>query len=192
MNLIEKAKEFATKAHEGQTRKFGPEPRPPYIVHPERVATRVASLPRVNEVDIAAAWLHDVIEDCGVTYETMAREFGVEVADLVQELTNPTDAPEWKDRPRLWKRGMEWMHLIDISDRAKRIKMCDRIDNLRDVSTSRDNKWLQKYTKESRILSKLVGDADPVLEKELNFTIMQIELFLAEKTNKETKETNQA
>ena len=75
--MIEQAIAFATKAHEGQVRKGTDRP---YIVHPIEVGEIVASMTDDEEV-IAAAILHDTIEDCeGVTAEVLRREFGNRVA----------------------------------------------------------------------------------------------------------------
>ncbi len=88
--MIAQAADLARRAHAGQTRKWSEGVA--YIVHPERVANKVASLRYIRDVHIAAAWLHDVIEDC-------APEFAAEVKDnfpldcylLVKELTFPTE-----------------------------------------------------------------------------------------------------
>ena len=77
-----KALEFATHAHEGMTDKAGA----PYIGHPVRVAARLE-----GETDKVVALLHDVVEDCGVSLETLAREFGVVVADAVDVLSRHPD-----------------------------------------------------------------------------------------------------
>lgn len=75
---------FARKAHEGQTRKFT---GAPYYTHVERVAALVRKRTDRPEL-IAAAYLHDTMEDCGVTYETLAQHFGHAVANIVHALTN--------------------------------------------------------------------------------------------------------
>lgn len=82
--LPERAAAFARQAHEGQTRKFT---GAPYYTHVERVAALVASRTDRPEL-IAAAYLHDTIEDCSVTYETLAQHFGHAVANIVHSLTN--------------------------------------------------------------------------------------------------------
>ncbi len=83
MNLVEKAIVFAVKAHLGDLRKGN---NIPYILHPTESAAIVASMTENYEV-IAAAILHDVIEDTSFTKEDMAREFGEYVAELVQEVS---------------------------------------------------------------------------------------------------------
>ena len=89
--MINKAIEFATKAHEGQVRKGT---KRPYIVHPIEVGDIVSTMTRDEEV-ISAAVLHDTIEDCeGITKELLAREFSERVADIVVQ--------ESEDKSRTW------------------------------------------------------------------------------------------
>ena len=88
--LINKAKMLAGKAHEGQFRKYS---GLPYIVHPIEVATIVQTVEHSEEM-IAAALLHDVVEDTDYSFEDIAKEVSPEVADLVKGLTdvsNPED-----------------------------------------------------------------------------------------------------
>lgn len=92
--MIDKAIAFATKAHEGQVRKGTSRP---YIVHPLEVGEIISSMTEDEEV-IAAAILHDTIEDCeGVTEEILQREFGERVAFLV--------AQESEDKTKTWERN---------------------------------------------------------------------------------------
>ena len=86
MNTVERARIFATAAHAavGQTRKYTGEP---YIVHPIEVAKIVENHGGSNAM-IAAALLHDVLEDTSVTFDVLETEFGSEVAELVLWLTD--------------------------------------------------------------------------------------------------------
>ena len=80
--MVERAIEFATKAHEGQVRKGTTRP---YIVHPLEVGKIVATMTDDEEI-ISAAILHDTVEDCeGVTVEGLAKEFSDRVASLVAQ-----------------------------------------------------------------------------------------------------------
>ena len=79
--MIDKAITFATKAHEGQFRKGT---KLPYIVHPLEVGVIVSRMTQDKEV-IAAAILHDTLEDCKeVTFSTLCQEFGERVAEIVK------------------------------------------------------------------------------------------------------------
>jgi GTP diphosphokinase / guanosine-3',5'-bis(diphosphate) 3'-diphosphatase len=80
--LIRRAHDYATAKHEGQTRKTGE----PYITHPVAVADILAGL-ELDTPSIAAGFMHDVIEDCNVTRDELAGEFGEEIADLVDGVT---------------------------------------------------------------------------------------------------------
>lgn len=80
--FVEGALEFARKAHKGQVRKSGE----PYIEHPIATAMQLAEM-RLDATTLAAALLHDVMEDCGVTFQQLEKEFGPEVARLVDGVT---------------------------------------------------------------------------------------------------------
>jgi GTP pyrophosphokinase len=80
--FVQDALEFAQKAHDGQLRKSGE----PFIEHPIATAVQLAEM-RLDATTLAAALLHDVIEDTGVTYNDLAKRFGPEVARLVDGVT---------------------------------------------------------------------------------------------------------
>ena len=82
VDLLRRAFTYAKEKHEGQFRLSGE----PYIVHPLAVATILTEL-EMDDETIAAGLLHDVIEDCGVTRDHLAAEFGPEIADLVDGVT---------------------------------------------------------------------------------------------------------
>ena len=95
MTLIERARDLATRSHAGQVDKAGL----PYIDHCRRVAERVEEIvtetvgPGGDDVAIAAAWCHDVIEDTSVSTADLARELGSSVAALVATLTRQPHEP---------------------------------------------------------------------------------------------------
>ncbi len=122
--MINKAKAFATKAHEGQLRK-GTEK--PYIVHPIEVAEIVATMTEDEEV-IAAAYLHDTIEDCeGITSEILQEEFGEKVADIVTQ--------ESEDKSKSWaeRKGATIDSLKTAPMEVKIIALGDKLSNMRDI-----------------------------------------------------------
>ncbi len=80
--FVEGALKFATEAHRGQQRKSGH----PYIEHPVATALHLAEM-RLDATTLAAALLHDVMEDCGVSYDELSRKFGPDVAKLVDGVT---------------------------------------------------------------------------------------------------------
>ena len=120
--------------HQGQTRK---DSTLPYIVHPIAVASNVRQFvqafgsPEENknlEMLMKGAVLHDVVEDCpGVTFDKIKSLFGSQVASLVEELTNDPAMVEEMGKTEYLKCKMHGM----TSD-ALLIKLCDRLDNLRD------------------------------------------------------------
>ena len=85
LSLIDKAYQVAKKAHEGQMRKSGE----PYIIHPICVAIILAQL-ELDKETIVAGLLHDVVEDTVMTYDDIVREFGEEIALLVDGVTKLT------------------------------------------------------------------------------------------------------
>lgn len=123
--MIEKAKEFATKAHSGQVRKGT---KTPYIVHPLEVGDIVASMTKDEEI-ISAAILHDTIEDCPlVTQEILAKEFSPRVASIVaQESEDKTKS--WEERKR---HTIEHMKIAPIE--VKMIGLADKLSNMRDIN----------------------------------------------------------
>lgn len=165
MSIVDNARKIAEKAHAGQLRKWGSQE--PFFKHPERIANKVASLEGMKEADIAAAYLHDVLEDCGEHWAAVIeQDCGKETLELVRELTYPTEGPEWQHRSRAEKNVIRMEHTRRMTDRAKRLKMCDRIDNLNTMQNA-PFKLIQKYVVESNELLGVLGHVDEKLAKEL-------------------------
>lgn len=129
---IERAIEFATKAHEGQKRKSGE----PYIVHPLLVSCIVAHYGG-DEAMICAALLHDVVEDTNFNLQDVSRLFGEDVASLVDSLTKIVEIREEEFPSELNQKliiaalSFRKMLLASIKDiRALVIKLCDRTHNM--------------------------------------------------------------
>lgn len=121
--MIEKANDYATKAHEGQVRKGGDIP---FITHPIAVASMLLSW--CSEKTVVAALLHDTIEDTDVTYEDLVAEFGKEVADMVLDVTEKDKTASWKDRKT------ELLNEIpDFPIESLKIKTADNHHNLSSV-----------------------------------------------------------
>ncbi len=133
--------EFCVEMHKGQRRKGN---GLPYIFHPFRVAAKLIAVKESNHLFllVAACLLHDTWEDCkekGVTLEVIIDKFGVQVAALVQELTN--DPVRMDD---LGKLSYLKDKLAKMSSWALTIKLCDRWDNVEDMR-SMDNAFKYKY-----------------------------------------------
>ena len=156
-DLIQRAAEFARAAHEsiGQRRKYTDEP---YIVHPRAVAGIVASITD-DEQMIAAAWLHDVVEDTPVTIEEIQAEFGLNVARLVEDLTDVSQRQDGNRRQRV---AINREHTARAEPRAKTIKLADVIDNLSDI-VNQNADFAPKYLREKEELLEVLVDGHPEL-----------------------------
>lgn len=156
-DLVMRAAAFAAKAHEeaGQTRKYTGEP---YIVHPSRVAGIVSSVTS-SEVMIAAAWLHDTVEDASVSPLKIECLFGHEVARIVESLTKVADG-EKIGREEAARRNIE--HASHGSPAAKTVKLADLIDNISDI-VEHDPEFARIYIPEKKMLMEHLGEGNPVL-----------------------------
>ena len=153
MSIVKRALSLAFSAHEGQYRKY--HDNVPYIQHPLRVAFSVSKATSGQEIAVAAALLHDVLEDTEVPPEAISEACGNEVLHLVQELTNPSKNPEHAKKKREERKRIDREHLKQVSYAARVIKLCDRIDNLNDVANApRDFQIL--YAKESVLLLEAI------------------------------------
>lgn len=124
--ILTKTVHFAACKHKNQRRKDSE--ATPYINHPLGVADYLTSIGNVHDlVTIQAAILHDTIEDTETTYDELVQEFGKEVADVVQELTDDKSLP--KDE----RKRAQVEHVPHISVKAKLVKLCDKLYNLRDL-----------------------------------------------------------
>lgn len=135
--------QFATNAHRGQTRSGGE----PYIGHPVRVAQTIEQYKKSHNLDalIAAAYLHDTIEDTDTTHEALHDLFGGLVASLVKELTS--------DKEKIAKMGksdyLAQKMAHDMSSYALVIKLADRLDNVQDIATAKSPAWRARYKAET-------------------------------------------
>ena len=127
--LIEKAYQLALKAHEGQTRKSGE----PYIHHPLAVATIVAKQ-GLDDVTIAAALLHDAVEDTKIEISHLEEEFGSEVALIVDGVTK-LDRLNFDSKEEQQAASMRKMLVALAKDlRVLIIKLADRLHNMRTLA----------------------------------------------------------
>jgi hypothetical protein len=151
-SLVERAKRFAANAHRsaGHRRKYTGDP---YNLHLEAVAGFVASVTD-DEETIAAAWLHDTVEDTPVKPVDIRKRFGAGVAKLVAELT---DVSRPEDGNRGVRKAIDREHLAKASTRARTVKLADLIDNCRDI-TENDPKFARVYLEEmGELLAVLEG-----------------------------------
>lgn len=153
--LVEKALNFATEAHGsiGQTRKYTGEP---YINHPIEVMEIVRTVDHTDEM-LAAALLHDTIEDTPVTRDDIDREFGPQVASLVMELTD-----QCHEGNRATRKAAEAARLGAISPEAQTVKLADFISNTRSI-VERDPGFAMVYLREKLRVLAVMKDGDPSL-----------------------------
>lgn len=131
ISLIEKAYKVASDAHKTQVRKSGE----PYIIHPLYVAIILADL-ELDKETIVAGLLHDVVEDTVMSYDDLVREFGKDVADLVDGVTKLEKLPQFQDgddsRLEMQAENLRKMFLAMAKDiRVILIKLADRLHNMR-------------------------------------------------------------
>ena len=157
--LETRALAFAKAAHESidQRRKYTGEP---YIVHPMAVAEIVRSVPHTPEM-LAAAYLHDVVEDTPVTLEAVVAEFGPVVGELVDWLT---DVSKPEDGNRQVRKATDRQHMARATAEAKAIKLADLIDNTVTIK-ARDPQFWQVYRREKLALLEVLRDGDRTLWK---------------------------
>lgn len=155
MLLIEKARVFATAAHAAaaQLRKYTNEP---YIVHPAEVAGIIDNLEGATEAMVAAAWLHDVVEDTGVTIEVIRTEFGTEVAELVGWLT---DVSRKEQGNRATRKAIDRAHTAMAPAEAQTIKLADLISNCTSI-VEHDAEFAKTYLEEKRLLLEVLTKGD--------------------------------
>ena len=132
--LILKAAEFAAAAHRDQRRK-DPDASP-YINHPINVARLVTEVGKVDDAEIiAAALLHDTIEDTKTTADTLRAAFGEDILELVLEVTDDKSL----DKPV--RKQLQIDNATNLSERAALIRLADKIANVIDITNRPPKSW---------------------------------------------------
>lgn len=139
--LLLMARTFAEEAHNNQVRLDGT----PYINHPIRVAENVRRYCEKNlKIEtLIAAYLHDVVEDTGVSLSQLIAIFGKKVGSLVLEVTNDDIM-----KRKLGKAVYLTDKMLKMSDEGLILKLCDRLDNVSDLDTAAE-KFRKRYSKET-------------------------------------------
>lgn len=155
--LVNKARSFAAMAHAGVVRRWSGEP---YVEHCERVAGRLEALGFGPEV-IAAALLHDVVEDTHIAASVLEAEFNPKVAALVVEVSSPK-----VKGPKAARLAAKLKHLAGASYEAASLKLSDMLDNSENVA-EHDPAFAVGYLAEMRMILPLLSHGHPALVAEL-------------------------
>jgi guanosine-3',5'-bis(diphosphate) 3'-pyrophosphohydrolase len=139
LDVVRESYLAAAKAHEGQTRASGE----PYVTHAVAVAGILAGL-HLDPTTVAAALLHDVLEDTGVEPDELRERFGPEIAALVDGVTK-LGKIEWQSREQRQAENLRKMFLAMANDiRIVLIKLADRLHNMRTIAPLPD--WKRRRT----------------------------------------------
>jgi GTP diphosphokinase / guanosine-3',5'-bis(diphosphate) 3'-diphosphatase len=150
--MVVRAAAFAAHKHRNQRRKDAD--ASPYINHPLALARVLADEGGVTDAaTLCAALLHDTIEDTDTTADELRREFGAEVSALVEEVTDD------KALPKAERKRLQVEHAAHISDKAKLVKLADKVCNLRDVAAAPPVDWSLERRREYFDWARLVIDA---------------------------------
>lgn len=175
MLLVTNAFDIAIAAHDGQFRKYSGEP---YIVHPISVALR-ANHYMLEPEEVAAAYLHDVLEDCGEAWaDVIGTKCNSETLSIVRELTKPSKLPEHAKKLRQDRHAIDMKHYENMSAAAQRLKMIDRIDNLEDMTRWVDmvgTNFAKKYVSESCDIFRALRFTNCVIASDLYRAICRLE-----------------
>lgn len=161
VTAVVRAAAFAATKHRNQRRKDAE--ASPYINHPLALAQVLAAEAGVTDAaTICAALLHDTIEDTDTTAAELVKEFGAEIAAIVEEVTDD------KRLSKAERKRLQVEHAAHISDKAKRVKLADKICNLRDVANAPPADWSierrREYFDWARSVVDRLRGVDPRLE----------------------------
>jgi len=159
------AAHFAAEKHAQQRRKG--ENGEPYFNHLLEVADLIAaSTPELDVELMMAAFLHDTVEDTGVTLQELEQRFGKDVAALVAEVTDD------KSLPKEIRKQLQVEHTPDKSPRAQTLKLADKISNLRAIISSPPVGWSrerkQQYFEWARQVVSGISSPNEFLKSEFD------------------------
>lgn len=170
MNLIEKAREFAREKHAQQKRNYTGEP---YFVHLEEVAG-IVERAGLSEAAVAAAWLHDVVEDQNVLESELVLLFGQRTAAIVGSLT---DMPPTAALNREMRKEIDRQRLGEASSEAQGVKCADLISNTSTI-VKHNPGFAKKYLPEKRATLEILTRAPPALLEQAWASLREAEATL--------------
>ena len=151
-DLIRRAYAYGMQMHEGQFRKSGE----PYFTHPVAVAA-ILTEQRLDDATLVTALLHDTIEDTKASYTDVAREFGEEVAELVDGVTKLTNLQLTSTESKQAENFRKLFVAMSRDLRVILVKLADRLHNMRTIKSMRVDKQAQKARETMEIFAPLAG-----------------------------------
>lgn len=163
LTLLTRAADFAARAHVAQHRKGLAEE--PYVNHLTEVATLLAQATGGEDAElIAAAYLHDTLEDTATRYEDLVAQFGPDIARLVGEVTDD------KSLPKVERKRLQVETVTKKSARAQLLKVADKTSNVRALVSSPPAGWsktrLLEYIEWAEAVVSQVRGRNPILDAE--------------------------
>ncbi len=151
-DLLRRAYAYGMKMHDGQLRKSGE----PYFTHPVAVAA-ILTEQRLDDATIVTALLHDTIEDTKSTYSEIERQFGVEVAELVDGVTKLTNLQLSSAQTQQAENFRKLFMAMSKDLRVILVKLADRLHNMRTIKSMSPEKQAQKARETMEIFAPLAG-----------------------------------
>ena len=151
-DLIARAFEYGQRMHDGQVRHSGE----PYFTHPVAVAA-ILTEQKLDDATIVTALLHDTIEDTRSTYAEIEREFGTEVAELVDGVTKLTNLQLSSSETKQAENFRKLFMAMSKDLRVILVKLADRLHNMRTIRAMKPEKQLQKARETMDIYAPLAG-----------------------------------
>lgn len=187
--MLQTAVELAQQAHVGQWRD-GDAPLP-YIAHPLDVMHKLRYIGEVTDPEVlAAAVLHDVLEETDLTAKAIEKALGARVTDLVRQVTRrePTEAEtRGLTKEQIWQLRTDWLMAeieSEMSPEAWQIKLADRLSNLQAAKVTRTAEKLKRYLAQSeRMLTVIPEVTNPPLWHAI---VREMESIRAERIHLET------
>ncbi len=150
--LVIRAYEYGKQAHVGQFRRSGE----PYFNHPVEVAKLLTEI-HIDETSIVTALLHDTIEDTRVSFEDVAKEFGLEIAELVEGVTKLTNIQIGDSQSKEAENLRKLLLAMSKDVRVLLVKLADRLHNMRTIKSMPIEKQQKKAQETMDIFAPLAG-----------------------------------